>query len=429
MPNSGNTCYAAAAVQFIATLDAEVSVATHVASAADPEFRPRAADSQAQATQRADRLAEASDATQRRALVFDELVSMLRDPNSAPSARRAKLAELRQFLFPDKRQQDAADAVVSLLCRSEQCGGSLCSTVRCKACGAVSTTYDEFYSLDLELPQRGGGGDLTLGACLEHYTTAEAVEYTCPACEEAVGAEKGLSLAALPLGIVFTLKRFGYDRFAAKKGDHVALPLELPAADMHRLVAGDAVPVRPYRLHSVISHHGRSLETGHFTATCKTGAQWAKYDDDRVSVHDSLDDSDAYVALYVACGEEEEQGGETAGERHASGRRRDRDSETPHAADASVDAPMGEAAREVDEGGVRWETPHRPPPACTVVELERLRSDEEFMARFFHTDPETGRFVGRFMSPAENEASHGVNTRGWRTIAASVGETVVLQAQ
>ena len=72
MPNSGNTCYVAAAVQFIATLDAEVSVATHVASAADPEFRPRAADSQAQATQRADRLAEASDATQRRALVYED---------------------------------------------------------------------------------------------------------------------------------------------------------------------------------------------------------------------------------------------------------------------------------------------------------------------------------------------------------------------
>ena len=85
--------------------------------------------------------------------------------------------------------------------------------------------------------------------------------------------------------------------------------------------------------------------------------------------------------------------------------------------------------QEVNEGGVRWETPHRPPPGCTVVELGRLRSDEEFMARFFHTDPETGRFVGRFMSPAENEASHGVNTRGWRTIAASDGQTVVLQAR
>ena len=101
MLNSGNTSYAAVAVQFIATLDAEVSVATHVASAADPEFRPRAADSAAQAAQRAHRLAEARDATQRRANVFDELVSMLRDPKSAPSARGAKLAELRHFLFPD----------------------------------------------------------------------------------------------------------------------------------------------------------------------------------------------------------------------------------------------------------------------------------------------------------------------------------------
>jgi hypothetical protein len=431
MLNSGNTCYAAVAVHLIATLGDAVSVATHVASAADPEFTPRAADSAAQATQRAHRLAETRDATQRRANVFDELVSLLRDPSSAPSARRAKLAELRQFLFPDTRQQDAAGAVVSLLGRSEQCEGSLCSTVRCKACGAVSTTYDEFYTLELELPE-SGGGDLTLGACLERYTTAEAVVYTCPACEEAVGAEKGLSLAALPLGIVFTLKRFGYDRFAAKIGDHVALPLELPAADLRRLVAGNDVTVRPYRLHSVISHHGHSLETGHFTATCKSGAQWVTYDDHRVSVHDRPDDSDAYVALYVACGEAEEpgvQGGETAGERHASGRRRDRDSGTPHAADASVDTPMGEAAREANKGGVSWETPHRPPPGLSVVELQRLSSTEQIKDDFFHTDPETGRVVGRFMSPAEDEGSHGVNTTGWRTITASDGQTVVLQAQ
>jgi hypothetical protein len=136
-------------VHFIATLDAEVSVATHVASAADPEFRPRAADSQAQATQRAHRLAEASDATQRRALVFDDLVSMLRDPNSAPSARRAKLAELRRFLFQDTRQQDAAGAVVSLLGRSEQCGGSLCSTVRCTKPPSSSKKYNSSARLQL----------------------------------------------------------------------------------------------------------------------------------------------------------------------------------------------------------------------------------------------------------------------------------------
>ena len=342
MLNFGNTCYAAAAVQLIATLDDAVSVAPHVASEADPQFTPRAADSVAQAAQRARELAETRDATRRRANVFNELVSMLRDPRSDPSARGAKLVELRQFLFTDASQQDAAEAVVSLLGRSEQCEGSLCSTVRCNGCDAVSTTYDEFFSLQLELPD--GGGGLTLGACLERYTTASAVEYSCPACREEVGAEKGLSLAALPLALVMDLKRFGFDRSAAKIGDRVALPLVLSAGDMHRLVASDTVAVPPYRLRAFINHLGPSLANGHCTATCLSeDGQWVNYDDHIVSVHDTPDDRHAYLALYVACGDAEvlgPQGGETAGERHARGR----DSETPHADDASADTPMGMAA-------------------------------------------------------------------------------------
>ncbi len=86
-------------------------------------------------------------------------------------------------------------------------------------------------------------------------------------------------------------------------------------------------------------------------------------------------------------------------------------------------------ATKVNKGGVSWETPHRPPPGLSVVELQRLSSTEQIKDDFFHTDPETGRFVGRFMSPAEDEGSHGVNTTGWRTITASDGQTVVLQAQ
>lgn len=60
---------------------------------------------------------------------------------------------------------------------------------------------------------------------------------------------------------------------------------------------------------------------------------------------------------------------------------------------------------QVAAASVRWDTPHCPPPGCRVVELERLRSDEEIQDDFFHPDPATGRFVGRFMSPA-----HGVLT-------------------
>lgn len=90
-------------------------------------------------------------------------------------------------------------------------------------------------------------------------------------------------------------------------------------------------------------------------------------------------------------------------------------------------SPVEQAA--LDHAVVSWVTPHRPPPGFLVVELPRLSSTEQIKDDFFHTDPETGRFVGRFLSPAEDESSHGVNTSGWRTITASDGKTVVLQAQ
>ena len=52
----------------------------------------------------------------------------------------------------------------------------------------------------------------------------------------------------------------------------------------------------------------------------------------------------------------------------------------------------------------------------TLTGLPRLR---KIMEDFFH----------RFMSPAEDARSKGVNTSDWRKITASKGETVVLRVQ
>ena len=78
-------------------------------------------------------------------------------------------------------------------------GGTLCSSVTCRSCGAVSKTHDTFEDLSLELQ----GGIQSLDDALTAFTRTERIgaandeanKYRCDCCKNLTVADKRITIA------------------------------------------------------------------------------------------------------------------------------------------------------------------------------------------------------------------------------------------
>lgn len=172
------------------------------------------------------------------------------------------------------------------------------STVQCSSCSAKSMNYEEPTSnLTLLLPS---AARCSLSDCLRLYTSKERISgYKCESCHGLHDAEKSVDLCRLPSTLIIHLKRFYSDGFYQKRQTFVDFPLE--NLDMKIYTPNRQQPHTVYDLCGVSNHYG-TLEGGHYTAYCKNGMKWYKYDDQDVSEisREDVRSANAYILFYAA---------------------------------------------------------------------------------------------------------------------------------
>lgn len=185
--------------------------------------------------------------------------------------------------------------------------GQIKSTVKCVDCNKESATYECFSNLSLELPSNANV--CYLSQCMDMYFSGERIHgWNCPNCKTKRDAVKKLDISKLPPVLVIHLKRFYADTDAVgnsykKKQNYVRFPLE--NLDMTPYIAKSesrSVTPKTYQLYGVSNHYG-SMESGHYTAFCKSGnyGRWFKFDDQVVSPLDTSNvvSSAAYILFYT----------------------------------------------------------------------------------------------------------------------------------
>lgn len=184
--------------------------------------------------------------------------------------------------------------------------GQMKSAVQCSVCNTESTTFDTFSNLSLELPQNANRTNLQ--HCLNMYFDGEQVSgWMCPSCKHTRDAVKKLDISRLPAVLVIHLKRFNVNHDHggySKKQNYVEFPLT--GLDMRSYLARSEMINKvntktTYNLYAVSNHYG-TMETGHYTAYCKSSEfhKWYKFNDQQVSALDSRDvnSSAAYILFY-----------------------------------------------------------------------------------------------------------------------------------
>ncbi|XP_037970681.2 ubiquitin carboxyl-terminal hydrolase 36 isoform X2 [Plutella xylostella] len=139
-------------------------------------------------------------------------------------------------------------------------GGYLRSTVRCLACHHLSTTYQHFQDLLLDIRKHS-----TLDEALDSFFSRERLEdlgYKCEACNKKVSATKQFFIERAPMVLCIALKRFSLA--GGKLSKHVQFRKKICLNKY--FYNKNSQQQLSYKLVSMVTHLGPSQHCGHYTA-------------------------------------------------------------------------------------------------------------------------------------------------------------------
>jgi len=177
-------------------------------------------------------------------------------------------------------------------------GGYMRQDVVCMRCKYVSTTFQHFMDLLLDIRQ-ADNIDAALGGYFKRENLGQGENmYKCEKCKQKVPATKQYKIERPPMVLCIQLKRFNL--MGGKNGRPVTLTRKLDLSNHVRWARNQNVPIE-YRLVSMINHVGPSPNCGHYTSIGEAGnGTFYRFDDATVhptSLQNALHTS-AYVIFY-----------------------------------------------------------------------------------------------------------------------------------
>lgn len=164
----------------------------------------------------------------------------------------------------------------------------------------------------IEQPAGGRGGTgvvCSLADCFTRLTAKEVLDgdsaYHCDVCGDKGRAEKCSVVGRAPDILVIHVIRATWWKQGSREKRQQRVSFPLTGLDLSPWSDGAVSPnAAPYRLAAVVTHHGRGIDTGHYTAFCRPrgGAEedWLKFDDEkvRVATAEQVAAAQAYLLFY-----------------------------------------------------------------------------------------------------------------------------------
>ncbi|CAD6189141.1 unnamed protein product [Caenorhabditis auriculariae] len=214
--------------------------------------------------------------------------------------------------------------------------GSMTNQVRCSDCGSLSKVKESFQDLSLSIPTRE---DLTkilkpssklieklerlhnyiytklsnndaemnvpvsLEQCFDLFFAPASLtgenQYKCDNCKKLCDAVRSCFVTDLPNVLVIHLKRF---RHGARNNAKMSTPVRFPVSKLDLSAFVSPQQESLYNLCALISHDGRTAESGHYLAYRYIGKHrsWFEFDDGKVTKISSekVMEKQAYILFY-----------------------------------------------------------------------------------------------------------------------------------
>ncbi|XP_034937422.1 ubiquitin carboxyl-terminal hydrolase 36 [Chelonus insularis] len=176
-------------------------------------------------------------------------------------------------------------------------GGYIRTEVKCLQCRHVSTTFQHFQDLLVDIRKAG-----SLDEALTAYFSREQLDnndYKCEACKRRVPATKQFSLERPPKVLCVQLKRFSV--LGSKISRHIGFKQNVDMGPYLWREPGESPRKLNYKLMSIVTHMGPSVNCGHYTAVAQVSSgQYYSFDDSCVRPINlsSVLSTNAYIMIF-----------------------------------------------------------------------------------------------------------------------------------
>jgi ubiquitin carboxyl-terminal hydrolase 2/21 len=207
-----------------------------------------------------------------------------------------KIVKLRLFDFYKNHLLKSHSAISDIFL------GIYHNQITCTNCGYCSTSFEQFYSLQLAIDDSNRVFS-TLLEVLDYNFTPNQIEYTCDVCKNTGQSEKKVSLYKIPSKLIIQLKRFKHHHHRIRKLDnYIDYPIE--NLNLSKYLSEYATNKDILLdLYSVINHMG-GTGGGHYTNYSKNfiGEKWIEYNDSSVrelNTTSQIVSSSGYILFYT----------------------------------------------------------------------------------------------------------------------------------
>ncbi|XP_011876463.1 PREDICTED: ubiquitin carboxyl-terminal hydrolase 36-like [Vollenhovia emeryi] len=176
-------------------------------------------------------------------------------------------------------------------------GGYIRTEVKCLQCQHVSTTFQHFQDLLVDIRKAN-----TLDEALSSYFSREQLDnndYKCEACKRRVPATKQFTLERPPKVLCVQLKRFSF--LGGKISRHIGFKQTIDMGQYLWREPGESPKQLTYKLMSMVTHMGPSVNCGHYTAVAQVSSgQYYSFDDScvrQISLNSVLS-TNAYIMIF-----------------------------------------------------------------------------------------------------------------------------------
>ncbi|CAL1683122.1 unnamed protein product [Lasius platythorax] len=176
-------------------------------------------------------------------------------------------------------------------------GGYIRTEVKCLQCQHVSTTFQHFQDLLVDIRKAN-----TLDEALNSYFSREQLDnndYKCEACKRRVPATKQFTLERPPKVLCVQLKRFSV--LGGKISRHIGFKQTIDMGPYLWREPGESPRQLTYKLMSMVTHMGPSVNCGHYTAIAQVSSgQYYSFDDccvRPISLNNVLS-TNAYIMIF-----------------------------------------------------------------------------------------------------------------------------------
>lgn len=175
--------------------------------------------------------------------------------------------------------------------------GQLRNKITCNVCFTENNVFDSYNCITLRLQDSTKeikNESSKIEDCIKRFLSLEKIDYNCERCKKICKAEKITTFLLFPQFLLFHINRFEHtvnDGVVSITKDKTKIKFPLENLEMG--------PNVYYKLKGFISHHGYSVNSGHYTTLIHVNENYIMIDDENLYFYDEIPEfGDTYILLY-----------------------------------------------------------------------------------------------------------------------------------